>query len=88
MIAILLYVIGLISAVVTIVLVGVDAPAIFPALASAAGAGADTLLPELARVAVRLNWALYPFLGGLLLMGFARIIMLLGAINRGLRGHA
>jgi hypothetical protein len=29
-----------------------------------------------------------PFLGGLLLMGFARIIMLLGSINRALRGPA
>lgn len=88
MIAILLYVIGFISAVATAVLVGFDVPNIYPAIVAAAGTGIETLLPALARAVVRLNWALYPFLGGLLLMGFARIIILLGSINRGLRGHA
>ena len=35
-----------------------------------------------------LNWAVAPIIGGLVLMGFARIIMLLGSINRSLRGQA
>lgn len=88
MIAILLYLIGLISVVVTVVLVGVDAPAIYNSLYTAYQAGLDHILPELSAVAVGLAWAFWPFLGGLLLMGFARIMMLLGSINRSLKGPA
>jgi hypothetical protein len=88
MIAILLYLIGLISVVVTIVLIGYDAPAIYNGLLAAYDAGLDALPPALARTALTLNWALVPFLGGLLLMGFARIMMLLGAIRHALKGPA
>lgn len=88
MIAILLYLIGLVSAVVTVVLVGFDAPAIYNTLSAAYSAGLNSLLPALASIATRLSWALMPFLGGLLLMGFARIMILLGSINRALRGPA
>ena len=88
MIAILLYLIGLISALVTLVLVGVDAPSIYSSLLSAYEAGTQNLLPALGRIASGLSWALAPFLGGLLLMGFARIMMLLGSINRALKGPA
>jgi hypothetical protein len=88
MIAILLYLIGLISVAVTVVLVGFDAPAIYQSLLAAYNAGIDSLPPALARTATTLNWALVPFLGGLLLMGFARIMMLLGAIRHALRGPA
>jgi hypothetical protein len=88
MIAILLYLIGLISAVVTIVLVGFDAPTIYYSLLTAYNAGVANILPALGRAAVTLNWALYPFLGGLLLMGFARIMMLLGSIKHALKGPA
>ena len=88
MIAILLYLIGLISALVTVVLVGFDAPAIYYSLLTAYNAGLTNVVPALARAAVELNWALMPFLGGLLLMGFARIMMLLGAIRHGLKGPA
>ena len=88
MIAVLLYIIGLISAVVTVVLVGFDAPAIYQTLASAYGAGLDAVLPALGNVAQAHGWALTPFLGGLLLMGFARIMMLLGSIRHALKGPA
>lgn len=88
MIAILLYLIGLISAVVTVVLVGFDAPAIYYSILTAYNSGLNNVVPALARAAVELNWALVPFLGGLLLMGFARIMMLLGAIRHGLKGPA
>lgn len=88
MIAILLYLIGLISVVVTAVLVGYGAPGIYDTLLAAYNAGLDSVPPALARIATSLNWALTPFLGGLLLMGFARIMMLLGAIRHALRGPA
>jgi hypothetical protein len=88
MIAILLYLIGLVSAVVTVVIVGFEAPAIYTTLLAAYNSGLDNILPALAGVATGLSWALTPFLGGLLLMGFARIMILLGSINRALRGPA
>lgn len=88
MIAILLYLIGLISALVTVVLVGFDAPPIYNSLLAAYNSGLSNVVPALEQAAVTLNWALMPFLGGLLLMGFARIMMLLGAIRHGLKGPA
>jgi len=88
MIAILLYLIGLVSAVVTVVVVGFEAPAIYTTLLAAYNSGLNNVLPALARVATGLSWALMPLLGGLLLMGFARIMILLGSINRALRGPA
>lgn len=88
MIAILLYLIGLVSAVITVVLVGFDAPAIYTTLLNAYNSGLNNVLPALGGVATSLSWALTPFLGGLLLMGFARIMILLGSINRALRGPA
>lgn len=88
MIAILLYMIGLISAVVTVVIVGFDAPAIYNTMLAAYNSGWTAVLPALGGVAKGLTWALTPFLGGLLLMGFARIMILLGSINRALRGPA
>ena len=88
MIAILLYLIGLLSTLITLVRVGIEAPAIYNALYAAFEAGLDRVLPALEATAAGLNWALWPLLGGLLLMGFARIMMLLGSINRALRGPA
>jgi hypothetical protein len=88
MIALLLYLIGLVSVVVTIAVVALDAPNIYAAVMSAYNAGLENVLPALGKIATGLGWALMPFLGGLLLMGFARIMMLLGSINRALRGPA
>ena len=88
MIAILLYLIGLISVIVTVVLAAFDAPTMVQNLAAAYNSGLDAILPALGRMAASLNWALVPFLGGLLLMGFARIMMLLGSIRHALKGPA
>jgi hypothetical protein len=88
MIAILLYLIGLVSVVATLVVVGFGVPAIYTTLLAAYDSGLANVLPALTRVATGLGWALTPFLGGLLLMGFARIMMLLGSISRALRGPA
>jgi hypothetical protein len=85
MIAILLYLIGLVSAVVTLVIVGFDAPAIYNQIMAAYNSGPENVLPAIGRIAASYSWALTPFLGGLLLMGFARILVLLGAVNRALR---
>jgi len=51
MIAILLYLIGLISVVVTVVLAGFDAPAIYQNLLAAYNAGLDHVLPALGTAA-------------------------------------
>ena len=89
MIAILLYLIGLVSAVVTVVLVGFDAPPIVNAIMAAYNTGGlNSALPALSTAVTTLTWALTPFLGGLLLMGFARIIVLLAGIRRALKGPA
>lgn len=88
MIAILLYLIGLISVVVTVVFAGMDAPAVYQNLLAAYNSGLDHMLPALGAVAGKWSWALTPFLGGLLLMGFARIMMLLGSIRHALKGPA
>ena len=88
MIALLLYLIGLVTSVVTVVVVEFDAPNIYATVMAAYNSGLSNVLPALGKVASSLSWALTPFLGGLLLMGFARIMMLLGSINRALRGPA
>lgn len=88
MIAFLLYLIGLVSVLVTLVLVAVGAPGIYNTLYAAYVSGFDQVLPALGNVATGLGWALTPFLGGLVLMGFARIMMLLGSIQHALKGPA
>jgi hypothetical protein len=87
MVAGLLYLIGLIAVVVSIVIVGYGAPAIFQAFSAAMDAG-DNVFATISGLAGQLNWAVLPIIGGLTLMGLARIIMLLGQINRSLRGQA
>jgi hypothetical protein len=85
MIAFLLYLIGLISAVATLVVIGFDWQAIWTGMVTAYNSGWQNLLPAVGRIAGGYAWALTPLLGGLLLMGFARIMILLGSINRALR---
>ena len=85
MVAGLLYIAGLIAALVTLVMVGIAAPALVqhftPALDSSGVLGANT---DLARA---LDWAAVPFIGGLVLMGLGRMLLLLGSIDRSLRGN-
>jgi hypothetical protein len=88
MIAALLYLIGLVAVVVTLILVGAEGTAIYQSVATAFGGGTAGLLPALGTIAASLSWTLAPLLGGLLLMGFARIMMLLGSISRALKGPA
>jgi hypothetical protein len=88
MIAGLLYAIGLIVVLVTIVMVGFSAPPLIQGLTAALEGGTDGVLAQLAIIAGSLGWSVTPLVGGLALMGFGRVIFLLGSINRSLRGPA
>jgi hypothetical protein len=88
MVAALLYLIGLVAVVATLVIVGLGWSPLYQGLLAAFNGPTDNLLPALSAIAVGLNWTLTPLLGGLLLMGFARIMILLGSISRALKGPA
>ena len=88
MVAGLLYLVGLIATLVTIVMVGASAPAIVQNVSAVLAAADPDYVGLLVDTARSLNWALAPFIGGLVLMGLARIVMLLGSIDRALRGSA
>ncbi|WP_055047422.1 hypothetical protein [Devosia sp. A16] len=86
MVAGLLYVVGLIAVLATLVVAGVHAPAQIDMVRAALDAPGGDLPATLIEVARLMQWAVLPFVGGLVLMGLGRIVMLLGAINRALRG--
>ena len=86
MIAGLLYLIGLLTVLVTLVMVGYGAPGLIQTFTNGLDAGTDGLLSALGSMAASLGWAVTPFISGLALMGFGRIITLLASINRSLRG--
>lgn len=88
MIAGLLYIIGLIAALITIAMVGYSAPPLIQAFMAGIEGPNANVLTALGDAARNLSWALGPFVGGIALMGLGRIIMLLGSINRALRGNA
>lgn len=88
MVAGLLYVVGLIAVLATIVVAGFGAPGLIQMVNTALDRPGSDLLATLVDVARLLQWAVLPFVGGLVLMGLGRIVMLLGAINRALRGNA
>jgi hypothetical protein len=90
MVAVLLYVIGLISVLVTIAAAGFNLPATIQSVTQQIDTGGTTpqnLLSAANMVAATYAPFAWPFLSGLLLMGSGRVIMLLGAINRSLRGQ-
>lgn len=87
MVAGLLYLIGLIAVLVCVAIAGYSAPAIIASFTAAMDAGDANIIDVVADLAGGLAWVVWPVLTGLTLMGFARVIMLLGSINRSLRGH-
>lgn len=87
MVAGLLYIVGLIATLVTILMVGYASPALLQTFMTAIEAPSADYIGAVASFASQLSWALGPFVGGLALMGLGRIIFLLGAINRALRGN-
>ena len=88
MVAGLLYVVGLIAVLATIVVAGFGAPGLIQMVNTALDTPGSDLLGTLVDVARLLQWAVLSFAGGLVLMGLGRIVMLLGAIIRALRGNA
>ncbi|OEO31726.1 hypothetical protein VW23_001060 [Devosia insulae DS-56] len=88
MVAGLLYVVGLIAVLSTLVVAGYGAPGLIQMVNSALDTPGSDLIATFVDVARLLQWTLLPFVGGLALMGLGRIVMLLGAINRALRGNA
>ena len=90
MIAGLLYVIGLVSVLLTIVAAGFSIPTTITEVTrqiDTGGSGAQNLLSIAQMVASTYAPFAAPFLAGLLLMGAGRALWLLGAINRSLRGQ-
>lgn len=88
MVAGLLYVIGLISVLVTIAVAGFGIPTTVNEVTAALDAGNANYLQLAQRVAATYAWVATPFLSGLLLMASGRVVMLLSAINRSLRGQS
>lgn len=88
MLAGLLYLIGLVSVLVNLALAGAQVPAAISQVTAAMDAGTANMVDVVIRASAGFAGYLWPLLIGLLLMGFARVIMLLGSINRSLRGQA
>ena len=77
---------GLIATLATVVMVGYSAPSLVQTFLAAIDGPSADYLGAISNFAQGLSWALQPFVGGLVIMGLGRIIFLLGAINRALRG--
>lgn len=88
MVAGLLFIIGLVSVLVSVVMLGFSAPGLLQMAQAALAAPDASYLTIAMDVARAISWSVAPIVGGLLLMGVARIISLLAAINRSLRGAA
>jgi hypothetical protein len=86
MVAAILYVLGLMSTVISIIVIAAQSPELMDTFSAAMEAGSTNMVGVVVEMLVDLNRPLTMLLAGLLLMGFARIIMLLGSINRSLRG--
>lgn len=87
MIAGLLYLIGLITVLITIAMAGVNVPPTIQQVTTAIDAGSPDYLAIARQILASYAWVAWPFLSGLLLMAAARVIILLSAINRSLRGQ-
>ena len=87
MIAGLLYLIGLIAVLASIAIAGYSAPEAITRFTTAMDAGNANAVDLTLGILASYSWTLTPVVGGLALMGFGRVIMLLGAINRSLRGQ-
>jgi hypothetical protein len=84
MVAGLLYFIGLVAVLVTVAICGYQAPSAITDFNAATERGTD-VIGALAIISRDFAWTVVPLVGGLALMGFGRMIILLTAINRNLR---
>lgn len=87
MLAGLLYFIGLVTVLVNLALAGYLVPGAITEFTTAMDAGTADMVVQGTRIAARFVVYAMPLLTGLVLMGFGRVIMLLGSINRSLRGQ-
>ena len=87
MVAGLLYIAGLIATLVTLVMVGASAPTLIQNFTTALNAPGSDLIANIVDTGRALGWAVLPFVGGLVVMGFGRMLMLLRSIDRALRGN-
>ncbi|MDP1731418.1 MAG: hypothetical protein Q8L54_09625 [Devosia sp.] len=87
MVAGLLYLIGLVAVLVSVAIAGYSAPAMITSFTAAMDVGDANVFEIIGELARGLAWASWPVIVGLALMGFGRVIMLLSAINRSLRGQ-
>jgi len=87
MVAGLLYIAGLIATLVTLVMVGVAAPTLIQNFTAGLNAPGSDLIANIVDTGRALSWAVLPFVGGLAVMGFGRMLMLLRSIDRALRGN-
>ena len=87
MVAGLLYIAGLVATLVTLVMVGASAPVLIQNFTAALNAPGSDLIANIIDTGRALGWAVQPFVGGLVVMGFGRMLMLLRSIDRALRGN-
>lgn len=87
MIAGLLFFVGLVTILVTVVMVGYSAPALIQQFMTALDGGFDATFAALGFISRSLAWSATPLVVGLALLALARIIMLLAQISRSLRGN-
>lgn len=87
MLAGLLYLIGLVAVLVSIAIAGYSVPDALTRFNAAMDAGTANALELSIGILAGYAWMLAPVVGGLVVMGLGRMIMLLGSINRSLRGQ-
>jgi hypothetical protein len=87
MIAVLLYLIGLVVVLVTIAVAGYNAPQTIGRFSQAMDAGNVNMVDLTLSILPQYYGPITAIVGGLLLMAAARVLMLLGSINRSLRGQ-
>ncbi|MBN9309213.1 hypothetical protein [Devosia sp.] len=87
MVAGLLYLAGLVATLVTLGMVGFSAPTLIQNFTVGLDSPGADLIANVVDTARALGWAVLPLVGGLAVMGFGRMLMLLGSIDRALRGN-
>ena len=87
MVAGLLYLAGLVVVVANILVIGYGVPSMVQTFTAAMDAGSTNMFGVVTSLATSVSWPLTLVVGGLLVMGVGRIIILLSAINRSLRGQ-
>jgi hypothetical protein len=87
MVAGLLYIAGLIATLVTLVMIGASAPVLIQNFTAGLDAPGSDFIANIVELGRALAWAVLPLVGGLAVMGFGRMLMLLRSIDRALHGN-